>query len=46
MTLQWIGEVWLPRLLAAGLQSLLLVAAIVLLVRWLRPSAALRSVLG
>jgi beta-lactamase regulating signal transducer with metallopeptidase domain len=42
MTLQWIGEVWLPRLLAAGLQSLLLVAAIVLLVRWLRPSAAVR----
>ncbi len=42
MTLQWIGEVWLPRLLAAGLQSVLLVAAIVLLVRWLRPSAAVR----
>lgn len=42
MTLQWIGETWLPRLLAAGLQSLFLVAAIVLLVRWLRPSAAVR----
>ncbi|MFK3649080.1 M56 family metallopeptidase [Lysobacter enzymogenes] len=42
MTLQWIGETWLPRLLAAGLQSLFLVAAIALLVRWLRPSAAVR----
>lgn len=42
MDLQWIGEVLLPRLLAASLQSLLLVAAILLLVRWLRPSAAVR----
>jgi|GEM_PF-136624 len=42
MTLQWIGETWLPRLLAAGLQSLFLVAAIALLLRWLRPSAAVR----
>lgn len=42
MTLYWIGEVLLPRLFAAGVQSLLMVAAIWLLVRWLRPSAAVR----
>lgn len=42
MTLEWIGATWLPRLFAAGVQSLLMVAAIWLLVRWLRPSAAVR----
>lgn len=42
MTLHWIGDVLLPRLFAAGVQSLLMVAAIWLLVRWLRPSAAVR----
>ncbi|QWP74661.1 hypothetical protein J5226_13260 [Lysobacter sp. K5869] len=42
MNLDWIGETVLPRLLAAGLQSVFLVAAIWLLVRWLRPSAAVR----
>jgi len=42
MTLEWIGQVLLPRLFAAGVQSLLMVAAIALLVRWLRPSAAVR----
>ncbi|ATE71352.1 M56 family metallopeptidase [Lysobacter capsici] len=42
MTLDWIGDVLLPRLLAAGLQSLLVVAAVWLLCRYLRLSAALR----
>lgn len=42
MALEWIGETLLPRLLAAGVQSLFVVAAIWLALRWLRPSAALR----
>lgn len=42
MALEWIGDTLLPRLLAAGLQSLLVVAAVWLLCRYLRLSAALR----
>lgn len=42
MSLDWIGDTLLPRLLAAGLQSLLVVAAVGLLCRYLRLSAALR----
>ena len=46
MALDWIGDTLLPRLLAAGLQSLLVVAAVWLLCRYLRLSAALRCWLG
>lgn len=42
MSLEWIGDTLLPRLLAAGLQSVLVVAAVWLLCRYLRLSAALR----
>ncbi|MGO4262107.1 M56 family metallopeptidase [Lysobacter sp. TAB13] len=42
MSLDWIGETLLPRLVAAGLQSLLVVAAVWLLCRYLRLSAAMR----
>lgn len=42
MGLDWISDTLLPRLLAAGLQSLLVVAAIWLLCRYLRLSAAMR----
>ncbi|ALN92272.1 M56 family metallopeptidase [Lysobacter gummosus] len=42
MSLDWIGETLLPRLVAAGLQSVLVVAAVWLLCRYLRLSAAMR----
>ncbi|MGH8079531.1 MAG: M56 family metallopeptidase, partial [Lysobacter sp.] len=42
MSLDWIGDTLLPRLLAAGLQSLLVVAAVWALCRYLRLSASLR----
>ncbi|MEH6415991.1 M56 family metallopeptidase, partial [Pseudomonas sp. CGJS7] len=42
MSLQWIGETLLPRLFAAGLQSLLVVAAVWALCRYVRLSPSLR----
>ncbi|MGO1071499.1 M56 family metallopeptidase [Lysobacter sp. CA199] len=42
MSLDWIGETLLPRLLAAGVQSLLVVAAVWALCRYLRLSASVR----